>query len=96
MNQDFVINPVLGQAVGMQWRGIVDHTETQSIGTLTQPLIIGKFKRGVLNSVMTVTQANIKALLGYTPENPHYQNALKVVDANGVAQVLCVGKYQKS
>jgi hypothetical protein len=42
--------------------------------------MIGKFKRGRIDKPMTITNANIKALLGYEPRNPDYIAVQDILD----------------
>ena len=71
----YTIAPFLNQQVGIQWQGLVDHTETNSSSNGV-PIVVGYFKRGNPNKVVKVTKKTIRSVLGYTPDNPHYQQAM--------------------
>lgn len=79
------ITKVLGQEAGLQYQGVKDKTG----GTGQAPvnsLIVGKFKRGRLDQTMTVTAANLNAVLGYDPTNPDYVTVADYL-ATGVPSV---------
>lgn len=83
---------VLGEAVGIQWSGLTDKTETNSQTGLGYPLLIGQFKRGRTDKPMTVTSGNIKALLGYDPTNKDYIAVQDYLDSKMPSvQVLRIG-----
>lgn len=86
---------ILGEAVGVQWQGVIDRTETNPASSLTQAIIIGRFKRGEIGRIMTITKDNIRAMLGYDPTNPAYIAVQACLDA-GVpsVQVLRVSDTQ--
>lgn len=71
----YTITPNLGEQVGIQWGGLTDRTETDNSSNGV-PILIGYFKRGNPNKVIKVTEKTIRAVLGYEPENPHYQQAV--------------------
>ena len=83
---------ILGEAVGIQSQGVVDRTETQTKVGLTSAIIIGQFKRGHVDRLMTIHKGNILAQLGYEPNNPYYMAVQDCLDT-GVpsVQVLRVG-----
>lgn len=72
-----ISSKILGSAVGIQYQGVKDLSETNNPATLTNGLVIGKFKRG-FNKPFRVTKENYQALLGFDPTNPDY---LTVEDA---------------
>ncbi|WP_227539759.1 hypothetical protein [Acinetobacter sp. MB5] len=83
---------VLGEAVGIQWSGLTDKSETNSQTGLGYPLIVGQFKRGRTDQPMTVTSGNIKALLGYDPTNKDYIAIQDYLDTKVPSvQVLRIG-----
>jgi hypothetical protein len=83
---------VLGEAVGIQWSGLTDNSETSSQTGLGYPLIVGQFKRGRTDQPMTVTSGNIKALLGYDPTNKDYIAVQAYLDTKVPSvQVLRIG-----
>ncbi|MBU3847777.1 MAG: DUF285 domain-containing protein [Candidatus Acinetobacter avistercoris] len=79
------VTTILGDESGIQYQGVND----ASSSTGTYPiigLIVGKFKRGRFDKPMLINNGNIKAALGFDPENPDYvavQDAL----SEGVASV---------
>ena len=82
---------ILFNEPGIQYQGVND----ASGGTGAYPiqgLIVGQFKRGRLDKPMTVHRDNIKAMLGYEPQNPCY-TAVQDVLGTGVpnVQVLRIG-----
>ncbi|MCU4320616.1 hypothetical protein KTH44_15980 [Acinetobacter bereziniae] len=65
------VTEVLGDESGVQYQGVND----ASGGNGTYPtigLMIGEFRRGRLDKPMTITNENIRALLGYDPMNWNY------------------------
>ena len=83
---------ILGEAVGIQSQGAVDHTESQTKVGLTSAIIIGQFKRGRVDRPMVIHNGNIRGQLGYEPNNPYYMAVQDCLDT-GVpsVQVLRVG-----
>lgn len=78
---------VLGEAVGVQYQGIVDRTTSNSFANaLGVGLITGRFKRGRTDKPMLITPDTIRGRLGYEPNNPSYQAVQSVLDA-GVPSV---------
>ena len=76
----------LGSAAGIQYQGVIDKTETNSLPSLANAVITGRFKRGRMDKSFKVTASNYQALLGRDPSNPNY---LAVEDAfkRGVSEV---------
>lgn len=76
----------LGSAAGVQYQGVIDKTETNSLPSLANGVIVGRFKRGRMDKPFKVTASNYKALLGHDPSNPSY---LAVEDAfkRGISEV---------
>lgn len=76
----------LGSAAGIQYQGVIDQSETPSLPSLVNGVIIGRFKRGRMDKPFKVTASNYKALLGRDPSNPNY---LAVEDAfkSGVSEL---------
>ncbi|WP_443552884.1 hypothetical protein [Psychrobacter celer] len=70
----------------MQYQGVIDKTEANSLPSLANGVIVGKFKRGRMDKPFKVTASNYKALLGHDPSNPSY---LAVEDAfkRGISEV---------
>ncbi|GAA5003285.1 hypothetical protein GCM10023206_06820 [Acinetobacter puyangensis] len=85
---------VLGEAAGIQWSGLQDRTETNSVTGLGAPLIVGQFRRGRIDKPITITNGNIKAELGYDPTNKDYIAVQSMLDT-GVpsVQVLRIGNH---
>lgn len=77
---------ILGEAVGVQWAGVTDNTETSTVAGLTQAIVIGRFKRGEVGRPMVITQDNIRGQLGHEPTNPDYIAVQACLDA-GVPSV---------
>lgn len=63
---------ILGAAVGIQNQGVIDKTEGTSLPSISNGVIVGKFKRGRMDQPFIVTKDNYKALLGHDPSNPSY------------------------
>ena len=76
----------LGSAAGIQYQGVIDKTETNSLPSLSNGVITGRFKRGRMDKPFKVTASNYQALLGRDPMNPSY---LVVEDAfkRGIGEV---------
>ena len=77
---------ILSDAPGIQNQGLVDKTEGTSLPTMTNAVIVGRFKRGRMDKAMVVTANNYQAVLGHDPSNPSYL-ALEDVFALGVRQI---------
>ncbi|WP_026470366.1 hypothetical protein [Alkanindiges illinoisensis] len=77
---------ILGEAVGVQWQGVTDNTETNTVAGLTQAIVIGRFKRGEVGRPMVITPNNIRGQLGHEPTNPYYIAVQACLDA-GVPSV---------
>ncbi|MDR6630461.1 hypothetical protein J2X86_002516 [Acinetobacter lwoffii] len=76
---------ILFNESGIQYQGVND----ASGGTGAYPiqgLIVGQFKRGRLDKPMTIHRDNIKAMLGYEPQNPCY-TAVQDVLGTGVPSI---------
>ena len=74
---------VLGEAPNIQFSGVEDKSGTNPILGVTNGLISGTFRRGRLDKPMRITNANIRAELGYAKGSPSYQavqNALDTFD----------------
>ncbi|WP_228133070.1 hypothetical protein [Alkanindiges illinoisensis] len=78
---------ILGEAVGVQYQEIQDHSETDVGSILTSALIIGRFKRGEVGRAMNIHQGNIRGMLGYDPKNLDYIAVQDCLDA-GVSSVM--------
>ena len=76
----------LGSAAGVQYQGVIDKTETDSLPSLSNGVITGRFKRGRMDKPFKVTAKNYQALLGRDPSNPNY---LAVEDAfkRGISEI---------
>ncbi|AWL27168.1 hypothetical protein DJ533_00345 (plasmid) [Acinetobacter defluvii] len=65
------ITKVLENEVGLQFDRVKDNTGSTGAAPING-VITGSFKRGRIDQQMQITQDNIKAVLGYDPENPDY------------------------
>ncbi|WLG15026.1 hypothetical protein Q6344_06755 [Psychrobacter cibarius] len=76
----------LGSAAGVQYQGVIDKTESNSLPSLANGVITGRFKRGRMDKPFKLTASNYQPLLGRDPSNPSY---LAVEDAfkRGVSEV---------
>lgn len=63
---------IIDQASGIQTQPTIDRSETASSPNVSNAIIAGKFKRGIVGRPFTVTNANYKAILGHDPMNPSY------------------------
>lgn len=70
---------VLGEAVGIQWQGIVENQAINPYAT-GDVLVVGQFRRGRLDKPMTITQQNIRSELGYDFNNMDYQTVQHILD----------------
>lgn len=59
---------ILGEAPGIQYQKKTDKTETKTNQSLTDTIIIGRFKRGRFDMPMTIHNGNIRGQLGYDPK----------------------------
>ena len=87
---------LLGEAVGIQFTGTRDETGTNPILGLTDGLIVGRFRRGRMDKPMRITQQNIRAELGYQPNNKFYQAVQDALDNFPHVDVLRVGEVGSS
>ena len=62
----------LGSAAGIQYQGVIDKSESIGVQSLSNAVIIGRFRRGRMDKPFKVTIDNYKALLGREPSNPSY------------------------
>jgi len=67
------VTKILGEQSGIQYQGVVDKSEADPRDSLINALFIGEFKNGPFNKPFKVTQANIRAKLGFDPDNLQYQ-----------------------
>lgn len=63
---------VLQNQAGIQFQGVKDKSEANPTEALVVALIAGKFKRGRLDKPFKITKENVRAKLGYDPQNPDY------------------------
>lgn len=84
----------LGAAVGVQRGDVIDKTESTSLPSATNAIIVGKFRRGRMDKPFRVTRDNYQALLGFDPSNPSY-NTVEDALKQGVASVM-VGRVGSS
>lgn len=63
---------ILGEAVGIQYQGEKDLSETANPSRLTKATFVGRFKRGIMGRPFKVTRDNYQALLGVDNNNPDY------------------------
>lgn len=68
---DMQITKVLENEVGVQFDRVKDNTGSTGAAPINS-VITGSFKRGRTDKQMQITQSNIKAVLGYEPDNPDY------------------------
>ena len=87
---------LLGEAVGIQFTGTRDETGTNPILGLNDGLIVGRFRRGRMDKPMRITQQNIRAELGYEPNNKFYQAVQNALDNFPHVDVLRVGEVGSS
>ena len=82
---------ILFNEPGIQYQGVNDASGSTGAYPV-QGLIVGQFKRGRLDKPMIIHRDNIKAMLGYDPQNPCY-TAVQDVLGSGVpnVQVLRLG-----
>lgn len=79
------VTTILSNESGIQYQGV--HDASSSTGTYPViGLIVGTFLGGRTDKPMTITNANIKAILGFDPSNPHY-TAVQDVLNSGVPSV---------
>ena len=79
------VTEILAGESGVQYQGVKDKTGGTGANPVTG-LITGTFKRGRFDKPMTITAANIRAMLGYDPKNPCYV-AVQDVLSQGVPSV---------
>lgn len=78
---------IAGEAPSIQYQGVGDRSESRVVSLPTNGLIIGKFRRGRLDKPMWITAANIRARLGFDPDNPAYLAVADALDM-GIGGVL--------
>lgn len=75
-----IVEPVLGAAVGVQWQGVKDLSESDQATGLGVGVMIGSFKRGRLDQPFAVDQSTLRARLGYDPSNLDYMAVQDALD----------------
>lgn len=88
---------ILGAAVGIQRQGLIDKSDSIELPSISNTLIVGKFRRGRTDRPFKVSLGNYRSLLGYDPLNKDY-NAVEDVLKQGVSSVWVrrVGKTGSS
>lgn len=74
------VSKVLREQAGIQYDKVTDKSEADPRDSLVNALFTGEFKRGRFDTPFKVTLENIRAVLGYEPENMIYvaiEDALK-------------------
>ena len=79
------VTEILGDESGIQYQGVEDRSSTTGSYPVVG-LMVGKFKRGRFDKPMTINKSNIRAMLGYDPENPAYTAVFDALEA-GVPSV---------
>ncbi|WP_248123241.1 hypothetical protein [Acinetobacter radioresistens] len=77
------VTKILGEQSGIQYQGVQDKSEADPRDTLINTYFAGQFKHGPFNKPFKVTRENIRAKLGYDPDNLVYQ-AIEDCLAQGV------------
>ena len=65
------VTEILDDEVGIQYQGVKDSSGRTGSYPITG-LMTGIFKRGRFDKPMTITNANIRGMLGYDLKNPYY------------------------
>lgn len=63
---------VLQNQAGIQFQGVKDKSEANRTASMVNFIMAGQFKRGRFDKPFMVTMENIRAKLGYDPQNPDY------------------------
>ena len=81
-----ITTKILKAAVGVQRGDVIDNTESTKLQNVTNGIIIGKFKRGVMGIPFKVNEGNFSAILGRDVANPSF---LAIEDAlnSGLSEV---------
>ena len=82
----FQTTKILGAAPGVQYNGVQDNSTGAPKVDLSVAVVVGRFKRGLIDRMFAVTKESIRARLGYQPSNPDYQVVQDALDL-GVSQV---------
>lgn len=93
------VTKILGEQSGLQYQGVQDKSEADPRDNLINVLFTGEFKNGPFNKPFKVTQANMRAKLGFDPDSLQYQaiqDALNtgvpfvwVMRVQGAANLIC-------
>ena len=67
------VTKILGEQSGLQYQGVTDKSEADPRDNLINVLFTGEFKNGPYNKPFKVTQANMRAKLGFDPDSLQYQ-----------------------
>lgn len=67
------VTKILGEQSGIQYQGVVDKSEADPRDNLINALFTGEFKNGPFNKPFKVTQANMRAKLGFDSDSLQYQ-----------------------
>ena len=81
-----ITTKILKTAVGVQRGDVIDKTESTKFQNVTNGIIIGRFKRGVMGTPFKVNEGNFSAILGRDVANPSF---LAIEDAlnSGLSEV---------
>jgi len=82
----FQTTKILGAAPGVQYQGVQDNSGGPPRPNLSIGVVVGHFKRGLIDRMFPVTKETIRARLGYDPDNRAYQVVQDALDL-GVPQV---------
>lgn len=75
-----IVEKILGDQVGVQWQGVQDKSESDQPASLGVGVIVGVFKRGQFDKPFPVNANNIRARLGYDPNNLSYMAVQDALD----------------
>lgn len=93
--QNFIVTPLLGEQVGIQWRGLNYESKDKTYANGI-PLILGFFKRGTPYKIVSVSSENIDAILGKTPKNQHYRTIKSMLNSGiQYVNVLVLGAWKE-
>lgn len=102
------LTTLLGDESGVQYNGISGGNEETQVYPI-EGLIVGYFRRGRFDKPMTITNANIRAMLGYDFQNPYYRmvqdilnedipsvQVLRLVENDGVSGMDGLSAYEEA
>lgn len=87
-----ITSKILKSAAGVQVGSVIDKTETLTLPSTSEGVVVGRFKRGRMDRPFKVTISNYQAVLGRDLSNPNFLIVQDALDCGaGEVWVMRVG-----